>query len=422
MIEQTVLPFKLEVTTDSITSHAGLALFGEFLAGIKLSESLNSVLPMPGSGAGYSPSRFVMPLLLMLHGGGRSLEDMREIRSDVALRELIGLDQIPSADAIGDWLRRMGSGPGLGGLGSVSREVVERVLATEARDAYTLDIDVSLIEAEKDAAAFTYKGFKGYAPMLGHLAENGLVVGDEFRAGNDAPAARNLEFIKYCVGRMPSGKRIARLRSDSAGYQAKVLDYCEDHGIEYAIGADLDEGVRKSLSTVAEWREYQGGLIGETSHSMEKSKGSFRLIAVKRPSQQSLFVETSPRVKVIASNRAGSAEEVVAFYNQRGECSENRIKELKLGVGMERLPCGDFAGNAAFFRIGALAYNLFILFRFKALPESWSRFQLATIRWKLYQAAGKVVYHGNRMWLKVRRYWLDLFVEVRRRIYAFSFG
>jgi len=422
MIEQTVLPFKLEETKDSITPHAGLALFGEFLHGLKLSEAVDLRLPPPGSGAGYCPSNFVAPLVLMLHGGGRRLEDLRELRGDTPLRDLLSLSEIPSADAVGDWLRRTGSGPGLSGLGVVSREVVERALRLETREDYTLDIDVTLIEADKQAAAWTYKGFKGYAPMVGHLAENGLVLRDEFREGNESPGSRNLEFLQACVSRMPAGKRISRFRSDSAGYQAKVLDYCEDHGIAFAVGADLDEGVRQSLSSVEEWREYQDGLIGETSHSMNASRSSFRLIAVKRPSQQSLFVETSPRIKVIATNMEGSAEDVVAFYNQRGDCSENRIKELKLGLGLERLPCGDFAGNAAFFRIGVLAYNLFVLFRLAALPAEWSRYQLGTVRWKLYQAAGKVVYHGNCVWLKVRGFWVEMFSAVRRRTYAFSFG
>jgi len=36
-----------------------------------------------------------------------------------------------------------------------------------------------------------------------------------------------------------------------------------------------------------------------------------------------------------------SAEDVVKWYNQRGDCSENRIKELKIGFGMK----GCHAGN-----------------------------------------------------------------------------
>jgi hypothetical protein len=422
MIEQTVLPFKLAETKDSITPHAGLTLFAEFLHGLELPGRIDSLLPPPGSGAGYAPSKFVLPLLLMLHGGGRSLEDLREIHNDAPFCELVGLSKTPSSDATGAWLRRMGSGPGLGGLRSVNRCLVDLALSREDRADYTLDMDATLIEADKREARFTYKGFRGYAPMLGHLAENGLVLLDEFREGNDSPLARNLEFLQSCVSRMPEGKRISRFRADSASYQAELLDYCIDRGIEFAVGGRLDEAVRKSLSSVEEWRDYQDGLIGETSHSMNESKHSFRLIAVKRPSQQSLFIETSPRIKVIATNMEGSAEDVVAWYNRRGECSENRIKELKLGLGMERMPCGDFAGNAAFFRIGVLAYNLFVMFRSAALPADWSRHQLATVRWRLYQTAGKVVWHGNRLWLKLRKRWLGLFGGVRERTYAFAVG
>jgi len=221
---------------------------------------------------------------------------------------------------------------------------------------------------------------------------------------------------------MPVGKRIARFRADSASYQAELIDYRIDNGIEFAIGADLDQSVRKSLCRIEEWREYGDGLIGETTHSMNKSKHPFRLIAIKRPCRQSLFVETSPRIKVIAAEKDGSAEEVAAWYNLRGECSENRIKELKLGLGMERMPCGDFFGNAAFFRIGVIAYNLFVIFRSAGLPAEWRRYQLGTVRWKFYQTAGKVAYHGNRLWLKFRVSRIDLFRFVRRGNYSFAFG
>lgn len=81
----------------------------------------------------------------------------------------------------------------------------------------------------------TYKGYEGYLPIVGHLAENGLVVGDEFREGNDSPGSRNLEFLKYCERQMPKGKEIKGFRSDSAAYQAKVINYCQENGIQYAI-------------------------------------------------------------------------------------------------------------------------------------------------------------------------------------------
>ncbi len=72
MIHQTVLPFKLEITRDTITSHAGLALLGEFCVGLDFLRVIDRSLPKPGSGAGYMASEYVFPLVLMLNGGGRS--------------------------------------------------------------------------------------------------------------------------------------------------------------------------------------------------------------------------------------------------------------------------------------------------------------------------------------------------------------
>jgi len=73
MIRQTVLPFKLETTNDLITSHAGLALFGEFAVGLGLKDALDMHVPGPGNGSGYLASEHVFPLILMLNGGDPSL-------------------------------------------------------------------------------------------------------------------------------------------------------------------------------------------------------------------------------------------------------------------------------------------------------------------------------------------------------------
>jgi hypothetical protein len=424
MIRQTILPFKIEMTKDLITPHAGLALLGEFAVGLGLLQAVDTSLPTPGSGAGYRPSEYVFPLIMMLNGGGRSLEDTRQIRADEGLREIVPLEKIPSSDAFGDWLRNMGVNGGLYGLEQVNRRLLKRAMKYDGLTGYTLDIDATGIEAEKQTAKMTYKGFKGYMPIVGHLAENGLVVGDEFREGNVAPATRNRAFIKHCVRQMPKGKRITALRSDSAAYQAEIINYCEGDGIRFAIGADLDTSVLTAIKTIPEddWKPYKNGSIAETIHSMEKTEKGFRLIVIRRPYQSTLFAheEASLTYTVIATNKMDSAEDVVAWYHQRGECSENRIKELKIGFGMERMPCGQLTANAMFFRIGTLAYNLFRLFTLKVLSPSWHRHQVETVRWRLYQIAGKIVFHGGQVFLKVRRGLCHLFAGIRFRIWEFA--
>ena len=424
MIRQRILPFKIEMTKDTITPHAGLALFGEFAVGLGLLDSADRYLPKPGSGVGYKASEYVFPLILTLNGGGRSLEDTREIRDDEGLREVLPLEKVPSSDATGHWLRRMGTGGGLEGLEKVNKGALKRGMKYDGIKGYTLDIDATGILAEKESAKMTYKGFKGYMPIVGHIAENGLLLGDEFRQGNVAPASRNLEFLKYCERQMPKGKRIKAFRSDSAAYQVDIVNHCEDQDIEFAIGADLDEAVSGAIKCIpkGDWEPYKDGYIAETVHSKNKTKKAFRLIVIRRLYQGNMFSEQDVSLKytAIASNRTESAEGVVQWYNQRGDCSENRIKEVKIGFGMERMPCGQFEANAIFFRIGVLAYNIYRLFILKALDKSWHRHQVQTVRWRLYQIGGKIVFHGGQVFLKVSRRFLSLFNDIRLRVWEFA--
>ena len=156
---------------------------------------------------------------------------------------------------------------------------------------------------------------------------------------------------------------------------------------------------------------------------MNRTKKAFRLIVIRRPVQQSLWDgdnQEATRYTVIVSNRSEDMAEIVQWYNQRGECSENRIKELKIGFGMERMPCGQFEANAMFFRIGVLAYNVGRLFILKTLSPAWHRRQVQTLRWMLYETAGKVVFHAGTVWLKVRRHMASLFAGVRVKSWEFA--
>jgi hypothetical protein len=151
---------------------------------------------------------------------------------------------------------------------------------------------------------------------------------------------------------------------------------------------------------------------------MNRTKKAFRLIVIRRPAPIDLLTgqETgSERYTVIASNRPETAQETVAWYNRRGDASENRIKDLKIGFGMERMPCGDFAANAMFFRLGTIAYNLFVLFKVSVLSGQWRNAQAQTLRWRLYNVAGKVVRHGRRLILKVSTWMYELLADARVR-------
>ena len=426
-ISSPLLPFKLSTTDDKITSNAGLCLFGEFLHSQRFSAILDENIKKFTSNHSYKPSEFIVPLLLMQHGGGRYLEDVRKIAGDEVLLKLLGMDSIPSSSAFGDWLRFVGDATGgMTGLSRSNQILLIKGLKKSGLKEFTLDIDATQIVGWKFEAEFTYKGEKGYMPIVGHIAETGMVIHDEFRDGNVSPSTRNLQFIKRCCAKMPRGKSIKRFRADSATYQSDVFNWLEQNGIEFAIGGRMDSAVKTIIKKLAEseWKKYQGSSsIIKITHCMNNTAKAFSLIIIRRPWQPDLLdseADDSKRYVLVATNINGKPEDIVSWYNQRGEASENRIKELKTGFGMEYMPCGTTKANAVYFRIGVLAYNLFKLFKMAAMPKEWAKHTVQTIRWKFYNTAGKLIQHAGQMWFKVKASCFNLFEEVRARIMEFA--
>ena len=127
---------------------------------------------------------------------------------------------------------------GIEGLGRVRDKINGRILKRDGITKYTLDADATEIIGEKADALFTYKGNKGYMPMLGFLYETPVCIYDEFREGNVSPPSGQKEFYLECKKRIPAGKRIGYYRADSASYQAELFNQLEEDGVKYAISAD----------------------------------------------------------------------------------------------------------------------------------------------------------------------------------------
>jgi hypothetical protein len=435
MIQQSIFPFKIETTKERLTAHGGLALMAEFNHGIGLSELADQYLPVPGSNRGFDPSQIVDTVVLMLQGGGRSLEDLRELKDEEGLMELIGREEIPEPDTVGDWLRRMGDPnrgkPGLEGLDRVRGKINERILRRDGVKEYTLDADAMEITGEKADALFTYNGDKGYMPVAGFLYETPVCLYDEFREGNVAPAFGQKEFYLQCKQRMPRGKKIGNYRADSASYQAGLINQLEEDGVKYGITADQDKAVKKVIGMIGQeqWKEPVRGCgyeLAETVHCMNETKRAFRLVVKRESRRQGELFEKEGQYfyHAVATNwleEEKNTEEVLKWHNQRGQ-AENFNKELKIGLGMERMPCGQTHANAVFFRIGVIAYNLFIGFKRLSCPESWMKRTIATFRWKIVQVAGRIVKHAGKTVLKLMMDLekLELFKGIRRKCFELS--
>lgn len=75
LLPEVVFDFEIEQSDEPLIARAGLILPHQMAKALGLPRKIDSELPAPGSPRGMAPSAFVVPILLMLHGGGKTLED-----------------------------------------------------------------------------------------------------------------------------------------------------------------------------------------------------------------------------------------------------------------------------------------------------------------------------------------------------------
>src|SRR5438094_9252516 len=140
-VAQLILPIKLEKSSERLTSLGGLMVLEELARALKLWAKVDRAVKGPRSGRGYQAHEFVQPLVWMLHAGGRRLEDLRELRGEHEVLEQLGLEAVPDAGTVGDWLRRQGRA-GAEGMQRVNRQLAAEGLRQEPEEV-TMDGDVT---------------------------------------------------------------------------------------------------------------------------------------------------------------------------------------------------------------------------------------------------------------------------------------
>jgi hypothetical protein len=155
---------------------------------------------------GYDEATLVESFVILNASGGECVDDFERLRGDPGLAELVG-HELPSPSAALQFLyafheqekieeakqRRLPKQIAyipeetepLEGLSGVNRDLVQRVgeRAADQRIA-TVDQDATIIESRNKEALPTYKGPRGYQPMLAAWAEMGVVLAHQFRDGN----------------------------------------------------------------------------------------------------------------------------------------------------------------------------------------------------------------------------------------------
>lgn len=416
MVQQKLFSFNtIERGNQEISPRGGLIIFDGFLKALKTEEIIHRYMPLPGSNRGYEAWRYIEPLILMQYGGGRNISDLKELREDKVLQKATGMKGIPSDSATGDWLLRAGEVGGIEGLNRAQEEMSRKLLKMDKTEEYTMYIDPTIIDLSyKSEAQMTYTGVRGDRPILVGLRELPIFVHAEYREGNAMGGILKAAESAYKVVES-AGKKIKHFSGDSECYTSDLINFLRQKGTPFTIVADQDAAVKETINAIPkdEWKPYidRYGIktdreIAVTVHSMNKTE-AFTLIVLRwkeKTKQLSLFKSSGYYYHAIATDLDIEAQRVIEVYGESipEACTgvwryngrvqmENLIKELKIGIGMEHMPCGKFEANAMYFGIGVLTYNLMVAQKQFVIKQGYENRTIQTLRWKLIQVPARII-------------------------------
>jgi Transposase DDE domain group 1 len=418
---------RVAASTQQLTSHAGLVLVRELAGRLGVGELLDRVT-VKKRNRGYSPAQAILGLSETLIAGGECLDDVALLRGDSAL-ELLRGHGLPEPTTLGRFLRRFS----LGHIGQLNRaldELFGRVNPLVDRETVTLDLDATYIEhhgpaGSRQGTRGTYFGKVAWHPLLCFVGETGEWLHAKLRNGHAGASTGATRFLCECLRRLPEGARLF-LRADEGFWGQDFFAWLERKRITYTVGAPLIASVRSRISEIAvrDWQpsSYRDGSEVASFRWRPKSWKQERRFIVRRDP-----VETGEQLTLegrewhywalVTNDGDRSADELECWQRAKANL-ENQIKEAKLGLGLDNLPCQNFHANWAYLLCTLLAFNLLAWLKLLALPASEKSSYAKRIRFRFIAVAGTVGRSGRRLVLRLSASYALFaeFVKALRRI------
>ncbi len=270
-----------------------------------------------------------------------------------------------------------------------------------------LDFDPAVDETHGAQQMSLFDGFYrcwSYLPIFGFLSVPELgeqhLVWARLRPGAASPTRAFLPALRRIVGeiRQRFGRRIEILvRLDSAFAKPIVLDTLEELGLRYVVcfasNPILKRWVEPLLRRVRRQAKHEGGSARrffERPYQAVRWSTERRLIAkVEVIPYEGRAIKDNPRYVLTNLPRTYKPETIYALYCQRGEV-ENRIKELKRDLEIDRTSCSRYVANQARIVLTATAYVLMQELRWHLRRTDFARAQVGRLRLCLLKIGARV--------------------------------
>jgi hypothetical protein len=204
------------------------------------------------------------------------------------------------------------------------------------------------------------------------------------------------------------------LRADSGFYNHNVTDACRKAGVDFSITVKLSKAVHKAIAAIPEqswtpipyWLD-DGADVAETTYRpFSKRHPEVRLIVrrVKPTPGSQLALFATYDYHAFISDRPGTTVWLEADH-RRHAVVEDVIRDLKYGVGLNHLPSGRFAANAAWLVLNVMAHNLGRWVGRIGLGPDAQAMTTKTLRTRLLDLPGRMTTSGGKRTLHLPQGW-----------------
>ena len=415
-------PDRIRISFDDhrLVANAGLLLPSTLAQHLGLPQLVDRRLDLGRAPGQANTGGKMMTLVASALAGGDCIDDADALRTGGTARALGGTVKAPST--LGTFLRNFRWGH-VRQLDRVSRELLARAWAAGAGPGdgpLTIDLDSIICEtyglAKEGARHHGYTGARGYHPLLAVAAGTGEVLMSRLREGRANTTRGAAHFLRETVGRVRCGgaKGQLTMRADSGFYTHAVVAVCRKTKVRFSITIRQRASLRDLIEAIPEedWTPIPYWMDGAadvaemtyTPFQTESDAAPVRLIVRRvKPtpgSQLALFANYSYHGFI--TDRDGETLELEADHRRHAEI-ENAIRDLKYGVGLNHLPSGRFAANAAWLAVQVMAHNLARWTARIGLGEQIVTTK--TLRRRFFSLAGRLTRSARRLTLHLPRRW-----------------
>ena len=423
-------PDRINVAFDDLrlVANAGLVLPLTLAHHLGLGELVDSHLDLGDAPGRANPADKMLTLVSSALAGGDCIDDADVLRAGRTGRVLGCVVKAPST--LGTFLRSFRWGH-VRQLDRVSRELLSWAWAAGAGagdSPLTIDLDSTICEtyglAKEGARHHGYTGQRGYHPLLAIAAGTGDVLMARLRRGRANTARGAAHFLRETVARVRHAGATGQLtvRADSGFYTYDIVSVCRNNDVRFSITVRQHVGLRNLIEDIPEtdwtpipyWMDGAAD-VAETTYTpfqIEPAATPVRLIVRRvKPtpgSQLSLFTNYSYHAFI--TDREGDTLELETDHRRHAEI-ENAIRDLKYGVGLNHLPSGRFAANAAWLAVQGLPRT-----RYGVISHNLARWTVhiglgeqvvttTTLRRRLFSLVGRLTRSARRLTLHLPRHW-----------------